>query len=93
MGMARTAGKSKWVLILIILAGIVVGSFIGYITREVKYLTWLDYAMNFSIGDADHNNILFINLGVLVIQFGLSLKISISSILGVIGALLIYRKF
>lgn len=91
--MARTVGKSKWVLILIILAGIVVGSFIGYMTREVKYLTWLDWGMNFSIGDADHNNILFINLGILVIQFGVSLKLTISSILGVICALFIYRKF
>ena len=33
--MAKVSGKNSWVLLLLMLCGIVVGSFVGYITKDM----------------------------------------------------------
>jgi len=94
--MARTSksyGKNYWVLFLLILLGIVVGSFLGHLARDVDFLSWINYGINFAIGDTDSGDILSLNLGVLVIQFGLRIKITIGSVIGAIAAIFIYKKF
>ena len=82
-------GKA-WVLLLLLLCGVVIGGFLGYLTRDISWLSWLDYGMTFGIGTDGGSFVL--NLGVLVIPFGLSIKISIASIIGVVIAFLVYRK-
>ncbi len=90
--MARTYSKNNWALFLLILIGIVVGSFLGHLFREVSALSWLNYGINFAIGDANNNNIATLDLGVLVLSFGFRLKVTIASLLGVIASILIYKK-
>lgn len=90
--MARTKGKNNWALFLLILAGIVIGSFIGYLTRGINFLSWLNYGIDFAIGDVNANNIVTLNLGVLVIHFGINIKITIGSVIGSVAAIFIYKK-
>ena len=90
--MARVSGKNSWALLLLILAGIVLGGFIGYLAKDVSGLSWLNYGQNFSLGDTNGAGIIRLNLGVMVISFGLSIKITIASIVGVVLAIIIYRK-
>ncbi|NLL72636.1 MAG: DUF4321 domain-containing protein [Clostridiales bacterium] len=90
--MARTIGKNKWALFLLILCGIVLGSFIGHLLRKVEFLSWLDSGIDFAIGGSDGKSILTIDLGALAIHFGIRLKITIASILGAIAAVFIYKK-
>jgi hypothetical protein len=90
--MARTYGKNNWALFLIILIGIVVGSFLAQLTKEVNFLSWLYYGMDFAIGDTKDSHIVTLNLGVLVINFGLRIKITIGSVIGAIAAVFIYKK-
>ena len=69
----RGAGsKNAWALFLLILAGIVLGGFIGVLAEGVPALSWLSY-------------------GLVVITFGLTIKITIASIIGVIISIFIYR--
>lgn len=83
----RGAGrKNAWALFLLILSGIVLGGFIGMLAEGVSWLSWLSYGQSFGL-DAP----IILNLGVLVITFGLSIKISIASIVGILIAILIYR--
>ena len=89
---SRTYGKNNWALFLIVLVGIVLGSFLGYITRDIKALSWLNYGLDFSIGDTADKNLVTLNLVVLVIHFGMRIKITIGSIIGVIASIFIYRK-
>jgi hypothetical protein len=89
---SRSAGKNYWALFLIILLGIVVGSFLGHLTKEIKFLNWLNYGIYFSIGDSKETSVVTLNLGVLIINFGLSLKITVGSIIGAIASVFIYRK-
>lgn len=80
------AGKNNWGLFLLLLAGIVLGGFIGNLTAGVSGLNWLNYGQSFGL-----QNPIVLDLGILVITFGLSIKITIASIIGVLVAIIIYR--
>ena len=90
--MAKSYGKNRWALFLIILAGLVIGSFVGHLTKDVNFLTWLDYGMSFGLGDTKENNVVSLNLGVLIINFGFQIKITVGSVIGAIASFFIYRK-
>ena len=78
--------KSSWALLLLLLSGIVLGGFIGEMTAKVPGLSWLNFGESFGLNDP-----LILNLGILVITFGLSIRITMASIIGVIIAILIYH--
>ena len=84
--MKRAANKNFWILLLLLLSGIVLGGFIGAMAGGVPGLSWLNFGQSFGL-----DNPLVLNLGILVITFGLSIKITMASIIGVALALLIYR--
>ena len=45
--MAKGVGKNYWALTLLILAGIVIGGFIGELTHGISALSWLSYGHTF----------------------------------------------
>ena len=73
------------------LAGVVLGGFIGHLAKDVSWLAWLDYGQSFGITGAG-GSALILDLGVLTLQFGLQIKITIASILGIVAAFFLYRK-
>lgn len=89
---SRSIGKNNWALFLLLLLGIVAGSFLGYLTRGVKFLEWLDKGIYFSIGDSDTAGVVALNLGALIISFGLKIKITMGSVIGAVASVIIYRK-
>ena len=85
--MARgVGGKNYWALFLLILTGIVLGGFIGNLAAGVSWLSWLGYGQTFGLTSP-----LILDLGILVLTFGLTIRITIASIIGVLLAILIYR--
>ena len=74
--------KNNWACFLLILAGIVIGGFIGSLFPS----TWLNYGQSFGLSQP-----LVLDLGILAITFGLSIKITIASILGIVVAIVVYR--
>lgn len=83
--MSISRNKNSWSLFLLILVGIVLGGFIGSLTEGISYLNWLNYGQSFGL-----DNPIVLNLGILVITFGLNIKITIASIIGVVFAITIY---
>ena len=79
--------KSGWVLLVMLLSGIVLGGFLGMLTTNVTGLSWLNYGESFGLESP-----IVMDLGLLVLTFGLRIHISIASIIGVVLAILIYRK-
>ena len=67
--MARGAGKNNWALFLLVLAGIVIGSFIAQATAGISALSWLNYGKNFGFTTP-----FVLDLGILVLTFGLMTK-------------------
>lgn len=90
--MSKMGNKNSWALLLLILAGVVLGGFIGYLAQDVTFLTWLNFGQEFGIGGANNTDIVRLNLGIMVISFGLTIKITIAGIIGVILAIIIYRR-
>lgn len=87
MAYQRKSEKNGWALFLLILAGIVLGGFIGHLASGAKILNWLNFGYTFGmIGDP-----LVIDLKVIVLTFKLVFNITVSSIIGVILAIFIYR--
>lgn len=78
--------KSSWTLLLLLLSGIVLGGFIGEMVAGVPGFSWLNYGESFGL-----NTPLVLNFGILVITFGLTIRITMASIIGVILAILVYR--
>lgn len=78
--------KNGWTLLLLVLAGVVLGGFIGSLVANVSGLSWLNYGQVFGL-----ENPLVLSLGLVVLTFGLTIKITIASIIGILLAILIYR--
>ena len=74
--------KNNWSCFLLILAGIVIGGFIGSLFPN----SWLNYGQSFGLSSP-----LVLDLGILCITFGLSIKITIAGILGIALGIIIYR--
>lgn len=82
-----TREKNIWVLLIFLLSGLVVGGLIGTLASKVDALWWLAYGNDFGLTSP-----LELNLSVMKVTFGLTFKINIASILGMILAVFIYRK-
>lgn len=74
--------RVNWLLVLLILVGFVIGSFIGTYFSG----TFLSYGQSFGLSQP-----MVLDLGFIVLTFGLRINITIASILGVIISLVVYR--
>lgn len=82
-----TKDKNIWILIVFILAGIVVGGLLGEVAGKVGGLWWLAYGQQFGLSEP-----LAVDLNVIKFSFSLMIKLNISSIIGMILAIFLYRK-
>ena len=78
--------KNFWILLIMSLAGIVLGGFMGQLANGISWLSWLNFGQSFGLDSP-----LVINFGILVITLGLTIKITMASIIGIAIALIIYR--
>lgn len=84
--MKKIGSKNPWVLLVLMLAGIVLGGFLGTLTQNTESLSWLNYGQSFGLDSP-----IVLDLGIMIITFGLSIKITIASIIGLIVAAVVYR--
>ena len=78
--------KNVWVLLILLLTGVVLGGFIGNVTEGIPALSWLSFGESFGL-----NTPLVLDFDILVVTFGLSIRITMAGIIGVVLALLVYR--
>ena len=74
--------KINWVYVIVVLVGFVIGRFIG------SYFdgTFLNYGQAFGLSTPVE-----LDMGFIVVTFGLQIRITIASVIGVIIALVAYR--
>lgn len=75
--------KNYWACFLLIMAGIIVGGFIGSLFPPDS---WLNYGQTFGFSSP-----IVLDLGILCITFGLTIKITLASIIGIALAIVVYR--
>lgn len=74
--------RVNWVFIVLVLIGFVIGRFIGtYFSGS-----FLNYGQTFGL-----SNPIVLDLGFIVLTFGLQIHITIASVIGVAIALIVYR--
>jgi len=74
--------KVNWVLVVLVLIGFVIGRFIGTYFEG----SFLNYGQSFGLSTPVE-----LNLGFIVLTFGLQIHITIASVIGVIISLVVYR--
>ena len=74
--------KTNWLLVFLILIGFVVGGLIGSYFQN----TFLNYGQSFGLDTP-----VVLNLGFLVLTFGLNIHITIACVIGVVIALVAWR--
>lgn len=74
--------RVNWVLVLLVLVGFVIGRFIGTYFEG----SFLNYGQTFGL-----SNPVVLDMGFIVLTFGLQIKITIASVLGVILSLVVYK--
>ncbi len=79
--------KNIWILLIFILSGLVVGGLLGDLAGKVDFLSWLGYGESFGLTSP-----LELDLSIIKITFALTFKINISSIIGIVLAVFIYKK-
>lgn len=79
--------KNIWILLIFILSGLVVGGLLGELASKIDFLWWLGYGESFGLTSP-----LELDLNIIKITFALVFKINISSIIGLILAIFIYKK-
>lgn len=79
--------QNIWVLVLLLLAGVVIGGFIGEALSGIGALSWLAYGNSFGLTSP-----LVLDLGVLTLQFGLTIRFTIAGIIGIILAFFVYNR-
>lgn len=82
-----TKEKNIWILLIFILSGLVVGGLLGELASRVDWLWWLSYNQIFGLQTP-----ITLDLSIMQITFALMFKISISSIIGLVLAVFIYKK-
>lgn len=74
--------RVNWVFIVLVLIGFVIGRFIGtYFSGS-----FLNYGQTFGLSSP-----IVLDLGFIILTFGLQIQITIASVIGVVIALLVYR--
>jgi len=74
--------KVNWLLLIIVLIGFVLGGFIGNLFDN----SIINYSNTFGLDTP-----IVLNLGFIILTFGLKIQISIASVIGVIIALVVYK--
>ena len=62
--------KSKIYNLFLVLVGIVVGTFVSYLCKDVNALSWLAYGLDFGLESP-----LVLNLGILSLTFGITVTL------------------
>ncbi len=75
--------KNSWVCFLLILAGLVVGGLIGNVFPAQS---WLNYGQVFGLSSP-----MVLDLGILSVTFGLTIRITVASLIGIVVGIIVYR--
>ena len=76
--------RSFWITLLLVCAGVVVGSLVAEVTAGTPVLKYLSYGLDFGTAAP-----VTVDLHVLIVTFGITVKITVAHILFVTAAILL----
>lgn len=79
--------KRYWVFLIFLFSGIIIGGLLGELASNVSFLSWLSYGKSFGLTEP-----LLLDVNILQVSFGFSIQLNVASIIGILVAMLIYKK-
>ncbi|MCD7904012.1 MAG: DUF4321 domain-containing protein [Clostridiales bacterium] len=80
-------GKNSIVFILVMISGLIIGGFIGSAASGIPALSFLNYGQEIGLTSP-----LVLDIVILKLQLGFTLKFTIAGIIGMAISIFIYRK-
>jgi len=85
-------------LILVVLVGILIGSFLNSMIEMIPggenvFKTFFTYSIPFGIGDVANNKPVLVDLHAIKFQFGFMIRFSLLSIIGIFVSLYLFRWY
>ena len=80
--------KHNLILLILLLAGVVVGSLLASATAGMPFLGWLSYGGRVGISTQEP---MLLDLAVLQVAFGFQLQINVAQIICIIAAICMYK--
>ncbi len=78
--------RRKFFNLFLVLIGVVVGTFVANICKDVSFLSWLAYGLNFGMASP-----LVLNLGVMQLTFAVSIDLTLSVVIFIVLSFIIGR--
>lgn len=79
--------KKFWLFLIFLFSGIILGGLLGELASSVSWLSWLSYGDSFGLTEP-----FLLDIVVLQLSFSLMIHLNIASIIGIIIAIIIYKK-
>lgn len=79
--------KRFWVFLIFLFSGIILGGLLGELASNISFLSWLSYGKSFGLTEP-----LMLDINILQISFGFSIYLNVASIVGIIVAMILYKK-
>ena len=79
--------KGKIAFILILISGLVIGGLIGDTLGNIPVLSWLNYGKQIGL-----NPPLSLDLSFFTLDLGMTIKLNIAGIIGMLISVIVYKK-
>lgn len=79
--------KSNILFALTLISGLVIGGFLGDVMARAPFLSWLGYGKSIGLTDP-----FYLDLSFMTLTLGFTLNITIAGIIGMVIALILYKK-
>lgn len=79
--------KSRITFILILISGFVIGGLLGDTLGNIPMLSWLNYGKQIGL-----NPPLSLDLSFFTLQLGMTIKLNIAGIIGMLLSIIVYKK-
>lgn len=79
--------KKFWLFLIFLFSGIILGGLLGELAASVPFLSWLAYGKSFGLTEP-----LVLDISILQLSFKFLVQLNVASIIGIIIAIIVYRK-
>ena len=79
--------KKFWIFLIFLFSGIILGGLLGELAANVSWLSWLAYGDTFGLKEP-----FVLDISILQLTFSMMINLNVASIIGMIIAIIIYKK-
>ena len=76
-----------WLFLIFLFSGIILGGLLGELAANVSWLSWLAYGDTFGLKEP-----FVLDISILQLTFSMMISLNVASIIGMITAIIIYKK-